>query len=488
MPTMLDDADERWQERESDPYAPRLAFFRGLVAVVLLLLLAQLWRLQIVEGPNYRAQADENRVRVRVLAPPRGVIYDRHGEQLAFNEPSFGVAMVPAGLPRARQARREAFVRLGALVGRPAADLEEAFQTQQGDAFTPVPLVQGLTFDQVARIEEQNAYLPGVAVLAEPQRAYRDGPGFAHVLGYARRMTRERYEQLRADTERRYSPNDRIGEAGLERTFEDVLRGQPGSQRIEVDSNERPVRVLESTPAEPGRNLVLTIDAALQRRVTAILEPRLAEYRTASAIVMDPRSGAILALVDLPSFDSNAVARGLATEEFERLLRDPWRPLLNKAIGGAYPPGSTFKIVTAAAALQQGIVTKDSTLDCRGVLRIPRDFRSGFEFLNDWLPQGHGPQDMVAALANSCDLYFYQLAGGDPSGELAGLGNERLARYARAFGLGRPTGIDLPGETPGLVPDAAWKQRTLGEEWVKGNTYLYGIGQGYLTATPLQMA
>lgn len=484
---MLDDSDERWSERADDPCARRLAFFRVLVAVVFLGLLAQLWRLQIAEGPYYRAQADENRVRVRVLTPPRGVIYDRRGEQLAFNVPSFGIGVVPAGLPRTRSARREVFARLEALLGRPATELERAFQEQQGDAFTPVPVAQGVTFDQVARIEEQQVYLPGVAVLAEPQRAYRDGPTFAHVLGYARRITRERYEQVRADTERRYSPNDRIGEAGLERTFEDVLRGQPGSQRIEVDSSERPVRLLETIPAQPGRNLVLTIDAALQRRVTAILERYLDQYRTASAIVMNPHSGQILALVDLPSFDNNAIARGLAVEEFERLLHDPRRPLLNKAIGGAYPPGSTFKIVTAAAALQEGVVTKDTTLECRGVLRIPREFRGGFDLLRDWLPQGHGRQDVVAALANSCDVYFYQLAGGDPVGTLAGLGNERLARYARAFGLGRPTGIDLPGETAGLVPDAGWKQRTLGEEWVKGDTYIYGIGQGYLTATPLQM-
>lgn len=483
----LDDAEERWEERANAPYARRLAFFRVVLAAVFLVLLGQLWRLQIVEGPHFRAQADENRVRERVLEPPRGVIYDRYGEQLATNVPSFTVAVVPAGLPRAPEARRQIFDRLGALLDRPPTELVRVFEAQQADAFTPVPVVQAVPFDQAARVEEQQPYLPGIVVMAEAQRAYRDGPLFAHVIGYARRITRERYEQLRGDAERGYGPNDRIGETGLERTFEDVLRGRPGRQRIEVDSSERPVSLLETTPAQPGHSLVLTLDAELQRRVTAILEPHLAAYRTASAIVVDPHSGQILALVDLPSFDNNAIARGLPAGEVQRLLDDPRRPLLNKAIGGAYAPGSTFKIITAAAALQEGVVTKDTTIECRGVLRIPRDYTAGYDLLNDWLPQGHGKQDMVAALANSCDIYFYQLAGGDPNGTLNGLGNERLARYARAFGLGRPTGIDLPGEAPGLVPDAVWKEKTLGEQWVKGNTFIYGIGQGYLTATPLQM-
>jgi penicillin-binding protein 2 len=483
----LDDAEERWSERAGDAYARRLAFFRIVTVVVFLVLLGQLWRLQIIEGPRFRAQADENRVRERVLEPPRGVIYDRHGEQLAANVPSFTVAIVPAGLPDAAQARRQVFEHLSALLGWPGPELERVFAAQRGDAFTPVPVVQAVPFDQAARVEEQQPYLPGVIVLAETQRAYRDGPIFAHVIGYARRITRERYEQLRGDTERGYGPNDRIGEAGLERTFEDVLRGRPGRQRIEVDSSERPVSLLETTPPQPGHSLVLTLDAELQRRVTAILQPHLEAYRTASAIVMDPHSGQILALVDLPSFDNNALAGGMPAEQVQRLLSDPRRPLLNKAVGGAYAPGSTFKIVTAAAALQEGVVTKDTTIECHGALRIPRDFVPGFDVLNDWLPQGHGRQDLVAAMANSCDIYFYQLAGGDPNGTLAGLGNERLARYARAFGLGRPTGIDLPGEAPGTVPDAAWKQRTLGEQWVKGNTFIYGIGQGYLTATPLQM-
>jgi penicillin-binding protein 2 len=274
---------------------------------------------------------------------------------------------------------------------------------------------------------------------------------------------------------------------GLELTREPELRGQPGEKRAEVNSIGRELRVLGVDGARPGRNLVLTIDCPLQREITRLLAEELPRFEAASAVALDPRNGQVLAMVHLPSFDNNIFSRAVDDDEFASLIKDPRRPLVNGAIADAYSPGSIFKIVTAVAALQTGIVKPEQRFTCTGALTFPsRESPGGVGRIPCWAT--HGPQDCATALANSCNVFFYHAGGGDPRGDAPGVGIDRLADWSRRFGFGAPTGIELPNEASGLIPSQAWKRSTLGEGWVRGDTFNVAIGQGFLTATPLQAA
>lgn len=273
--SVVEDWEESWEERQKNPYRGRLLLFRGAIILAFLVLLGQLWRLQILEGSRYRAYADENRLRLRTLDAPRGVIYDRHGTQLVYNIPSFTVALVPAGLPRNAQEQVQVINRLAAFIGLAPADIRKRLAQRQTDDFTPIPLKTQAPYNLVAALEERQREFPGATVLVEPLREYREGYLTAHLLGYARRITQEQYEKLKAHKEKKYGLNDKAGEMGLELTFESELRGVPGEQWLEVDGSERPVRVLEVQPPAPGRSLVLTMDLDLQRQIAAILTPYL---------------------------------------------------------------------------------------------------------------------------------------------------------------------------------------------------------------------
>ncbi|HEY3081224.1 MAG TPA: penicillin-binding transpeptidase domain-containing protein, partial [Chloroflexota bacterium] len=268
---------------------------------------------------------------------------------------------------------------------------------------------------------------------------------------------------------------------GLEAALEEKLRGTPGQRRIEVDAAGREVAVLALDRGRPGHNVVLSIDLAFQREVHRILAERIAQFEVASAVVVDPSDGQVVAMAHLPSYENGLVGDGLSEDEFARLMKDPTRPLLNGAVSSAWPPGSTFKVITALAALQAGVVRPETRIHCGGGIRLP-----GGTFLGCWA--AHGEQDIISALANSCDSYFYQLVGGEPLGRWAGTGPDRLAEWAGHFGLGRPSGVELPAEAPGLVPTPAWKLATQGERWYPGDSYISAIGQGFYTTTPLQMA
>ncbi len=284
-----------------------------------------------------------------------------------------------------------------------------------------------------------------------------------------------------------YGINDRIGQASVEAAFETELRGKPGSRRMVVDVSGREVQLLGVEPARSGNNLVLTIDLDLQRAVRSILAEHIDQYEIASAVVLDPHNGQILAMVSLPEYDNNIFSGRLSQEDFNRLINDPRRPLINGAIGNAFPPGSSFKIITAAAALQEGVVAAYTNVYCAGALYVPNRYNPTLTTrFPDWT--AHGEVDVISALASSCNVYFYTLGGGDPAGKINGLGIERLAKYARLFGLGERTGIQLTGEATGFVPSPDWKKATYNEEWYLGDTYLTAIGQGFVLTTPLQMA
>jgi penicillin-binding protein 2 len=268
---------------------------------------------------------------------------------------------------------------------------------------------------------------------------------------------------------------------------ESELRGRPGQKRTEVDSAGRELRVLGTDRARPGQNVVLTLDLPLQREITRLLSEEMPRVEAASAVAIDPRNGQVLAMVHLPAYDNNLFSREISDDEFKGLLDDPRRPLVNGAIADAYSPGSIFKIVTAVAALQLDVVKPDTRFECTGALTFPsRESPGGIGRIPCWAV--HGPQDVATALACSCNVFFYQIGGGDPRGGVAGVGIDRLGDWAKAFGLGEASGIDLPSEADGFFPSQLWKRRTYREAWVRGDTYNVSIGQGYLAATPLQFA
>ncbi len=468
----------------------RGTLFRAIFLIGLLLLAAQMWRLQIIEGSSLRERADHNRTRTSMITPPRGIIYDRYGRILASNSPVFTAAVVPADIPQGRTG--EILSRLAGLLDIPMAQVQKAIDRRRttNDPFTPIPVWTGVDLVAVHRVEEHHLDLPGVLVLVESARRYSDGQLLSHILGYMLPISPDilppgEYERkLKFE---QYTINDKIGAAGLERTYESRLRGRPGRRLYEVDVSGRTVSELRVEPAEPGSNLVLSIDMDLQRYVASVLSQVLDRSPSAAAVVMDPNNGDVLAMVNFPTYDNNVYSDPDREEELTHILTDPRQPLFPRAVAGQYPPGSTFKLVTGAGALQEGLASRDTIIESKGSICVPNEFNPHWcQPFPDWA--AHGKMNFIQGLAFSSNVYFFYLGGGyEPEG-FEGLGRERLAYYARSFGYGAPTGIDLPGEAAGLIPDEEWKRRQIGEVWVKGDTYNMAIGQGFVQATPLQVA
>ncbi len=493
----------------------RLWAFRGIVILVFLIFAFQMWRLQIVEGEHYRTLADRNRFRLVPTEAARGVIYDRHGRILVQNIPSFAVTIIPAYLPEDEQEEMAIFSRLSALLEIPASTATASaglFSPQRGikemvdeardtAPYRPLTLKTNVDRDTVFIIEEEHLDLPGVLIEIDPIRQYPSGNLISHIIGYMGYIPGEQAETYAA---RGYDPNnDRVGLTGVELTFEEELRGSKGYQYSEVDVAGREVRVVgDPQPPLLGYNLILTIDLDLQQFTEDALRQGMEKAESAFgevsrvesgvAIVMNPQTGEILSFVSLPSYDNNLFASGISQEDWAQLIEDPGRPLVNHAISGQYPPGSVFKIVPAAAALEEGVVNRRTALTCQGTLWLPNKYFPDDPELAQqfycWIhkyDRGHGPLNIIQAIAHSCDIFFYQITGGLE--EFQGLGLERLNEYAHSFGLGQPTGIDLPGEESGLVPTKKWKRLNYAEGWATGDTYNVAIGQGFILVTPLQL-
>ncbi len=493
----------------------RFIAFRTVVLVVFAIFALRLWQLQVVRGEYYRRAADQMRFRLVTSDAPRGVIYDRNGELLVRNIPSFTVTIVPAYLPDDADEEWAVFTRLSELLDMPVSNALASTPRGlvEGDGFTapapgikeivdavrylapyaPVVIKTGVDRETAMIIEEEHMDLPGVLVEMSASREYLTAELTSHILGYVGYIPageEDFYREQGYDLER-----DRVGLSGVERSFESELHGQRGRRYIEVDVAGREVRTVgEPEPPVPGHNLILTLDMDLQRYVDQALRKQMEAVDSESAvtIVMKVKTGEILAMVSLPSYDNNLFARGISVEDYKRLNEDPNHPLLNHAISGVYPPGSTFKLVPAAAALEEGIINRWTKLHCDGIMwlpneRFPDDPKLAQPFYC-WIHefhQGHGDLSIVAAIAVSCDIFFYQVGGGYYS--FQGLGLDRLVEYAHAFGYGELTGIDLAGESPGLVPDAKWKRLNWSETWTTGDTYNMTIGQGFILATPLQV-
>jgi penicillin-binding protein 2 len=481
----LDAIDEEEEGEERSEYA-RVSALGAIVLLLVALLVVQLYRLQIEQGAAYREQADNNRFRVVTITPPRGVIYDRRHEVLARNRPSYSVGIVPADLPNGT-ARQDVYRRIAGVLGLPLSQVVHDVQADPSNQFNFIPLKDNVPQEIAFELEERHRELPGVHVEPQPIREYTLGSMTAPILGYVGRISDAQYQRLKDDPVHRYSRNDKIGQIGIERTFESQLRGTPGQEQMEVDATGREVRSLGVSAPTPGRNLVLTIDAGLQKEIAEVLSEGLERYQVAAAVAIDPRNGQVLALVSVPSYDDNLFAAGISQQDYQKLIQDPRHPLLNQAIGSAYPPGATFHVVTAIAGLESGVISPTTKIDCNGYIAVPNRYDP--TVLTRLLDRkAFGPQDVQSAIADSCNVFFYEVGGGDPNGTLNGVGIEALARYARMLGLGEPTGIDLVGEESGLVPSVRWKRQTLDQEWVPMDTYEASVGQGYVTATPIQMA
>ena len=442
----------------------RRALLLGAAEGALALLLAgRLGQLAIIDGERYRLRSERNRIALRPLPPPRGLILDRAGRTLAGNRLNYQARIIP----EETDGLEEMLLRLVELLELDAADLAAVRRRlrRRNPRERGVIVKENLSWEQFARLNVALPGLKGVEATAGLAREYpMEGAG-VHVIGYVAAPAKD---ELDGDPVLQL-PDMRVGKSGIEKTFEPVLRGRAGVVKIEIDAHGRLVRELEREAGTPGAPVQLTIDRALQEWVT----DRLGE-ESAAVVVLDLADGGVLAYVSNPGFDPNLFVRGISQENWNALLKDPRRPLLDKCGGGAYPPGSTVKPIVALAALHHGIVRPDEKVVCRG------KYRFGDNVWHCWRHEGHGPVDVVDAIARSCDVFFYEMA--------QRLGIERIAAALRDFGLGRAHPLGIGDQKAGLVPDPDWAYGATGRHWQGGETLNVGIGQGALLATPLQMA
>ncbi len=484
---------EPWRSREASgggesdySIRRRITFFGFAVIILFGILTVQLARLQLANGSEYRLRAQTNRLREVPLIPIRGLIYDRNGVPLVENIASYSAGVVAADVPEDQQT--QITIVLQELTGVPASEIDALIEERRrsNDPFAPAIFKENLAEETAFLLREQLANLPGVRVVIEARREYTEGALVAHVLGFVGPLDANDYEEL---AQSGYEFSDRIGKTGVEASYESILRGIPGSRQVEADASGRELSVINEQPAAAGGNLILSLDLDLQRKVEEFLREAMGLSLNAAAVVMDVKTGEILALVSLPTYDNNIFTGEVDEAALLAIQENPGKPLLNHAIAEMYPPGSTFKQVTGLAALQEGVATASTEITSEGVIYVENEFDSSIQYpFRDWAALG--TLNFVRGVAMSSDIYFYYLAGGySEDGEqiFDGLGANRLSDWARRFGLGERSGIDLPGESPGRVPDPEWKEQAIGEPWVIGDTYFLGIGQGFMAATPIQM-
>src|SRR6266545_2106775 len=447
-----------------DDLVARIRVLVALVSGLIVAIASGYWYIQLVRGDEYRQMAEENRLRKLPIQAPRGLIYDRHGRLLVENIPSYNLM-----LDRSRSTDLPGALAFAAgVVGRPVAELRSILDRYRGiPDFTPVLLAENLSLAQVARFHVNSLEHPEFEVEIQHLRLYRHGAQTAAFLGYLGEVTQDEIDR----TDGRYKPGDLVGKKGLEQAYDAELRGEEGERAVVVDSRGEPLEVFGEKPAVPGKTLKLTIDLELQQEAARWLE---GPERVGAIVAMDPRNGEILALVSSPGYNPNIFARRLQVDDWRALLDDPNKPLQNRAIQNTYSPGSTFKVIMATAGLTEGVFNEHTRVFCGGSgVFYGRVFRC-------WKKGGHGSVDARSAIKGSCDVFFYTLG--------QKLGIERIARYARMFGLGQPTGIDIGGEKKGLVPDPDWSLKARGFKWYPGETISVSIGQGPVLMTPLQMA
>jgi penicillin-binding protein 2 len=439
----------------------RLTFLRLALLIGVFLLFSRVWYLQVIKGGYYRDLSEQNRVRTVPIRSARGLIFDRRGELLANNVPSFNLY---ATLEDTKDLNDLA-VSLEDLIGLPQAETKKRF-ARQPRTYVPILLKSGLTLREAAVIEGHRLDLTGLRIQAESQRNYLHGFLASHLLGYVGEISQEQQDET-AFTD--LTMGSIVGKSGVEKSFDQVIRGRPGQKTIEVDARGAERKTLAVVEQTSGDDLYLSIDLPMQRLAESLLDPE-----SGAVVAIDPANGDVLVLASRPGYDPNILSHGLSGAVWEQIASDARHPLTNRAIQGVYPPGSTFKIMVASAALESSKWTTNTTIHCTG------SYPFGNHVFRDWKRGGHGTVDMYQGIVNSCDVYFYMLGNR--------LGVDAIAQTARQFGLGQLTGIELQGERTGILPSTEWKQRVRKEPWYPGETISVSIGQGYVSVTPLQMA
>jgi len=438
----------------------RLAVLQALVVALVGVLVLQFWNLQVLRARHFRDLAENNRSRLVTLAAPRGALLDRHGQVLVGNRPSFNVVLNPEHAGDLDQV----VSRLAAALGMGEAAIRERLARRQ--PYRPVVVKTDATLADVAALDARRRELPEVSIESVPLRSYPLASAAAHALGRVGEITER---QLLLAENRGLAPGSLVGQAGIEARYNRELMGRDGFRRVIVNSRGLEVTEAERQLPEDGPSLTLSIDASLQ----AAME-RAFEGRAGSAVALDPRTGEILAMASTPAYDPNEFTTGIDAALWASLATDPQTPLMNRVIQGAYSPGSTFKIIAATAALEEGVITPSTTFYCPGYLAV---YNTVFHCM---AKGGHGVMDLRRAIANSCNVYFFQVG--------IRLEIARLSKWAKLMGLGAPTGVDLPHELGGLMPSPEWKMRVFKTPWYAGETVSVAIGQGQVSATPLQMA
>ena len=448
--------------QKMEEFKGRYLYFVAFLVIAFLLISVRLWHLQVIKGVDFRRLSENNRIRLRDNPADRGMLLDQKGRILAHNRPSFEVFLVPEDV----NGQPEVLSVVGQILGMGQEEIQSKLQgSKQRPPFKPIKIKSDIDWNELALLESNRVHLPGVIVDVRPRRAYTYGQLASHLIGYIGEVDENEMRQANGAS---YRMGSTIGKYGVEYQCEAYLRGVDGGRQVEVDALGREIKPLQSVDPSPGDNVFLTIDLDLQQ-----VAEEAYKDKNGALIAMDPGTGRILAMVSKPSFDPGFFAGNASDEDWKSLMGNPLHPLQNRGIQGQYPPGSTFKIITAIAGLESGVITPNSQFTCAGAYPYGnRDFRC-------WKEGGHGTIDLHRAILQSCDVYFYQLG--------LKVGVDRIAKYAHEFGLGSKTGLPYPHEKAGIVPSSSWKMKTFGVPWYSGETLSLAVGQGYLNATPIQL-
>lgn len=431
-----------------------------IVILAFLLLAMRLWQLQILQGNEYRKLSEANRLRIVSIPAPRGIIFDRNGIPLVKNSPYYYASVIPDEFDKSKVHL------LSNVLNIPVEEILEKINESELSPFVPVRLKQGLSFSDIAYIEARRSDFPGFIIEIEVSREYIYGDVGSHLIGYLGKLSPS---QSKDPAFKDVPPDTFIGQWGVEKLFDNSLRGTPGKRIIEVNALGREIRLLQENPPIKGKNITLSIDLNLQKEAEKVFGER-----AGALVAMKPDTGEILGLISKPSFDPNLFTRGISHEKWTAIIKDKKNPMLNRALQSQYPPGSTFKIVTAIAGLEEGVINPDIKVDCRG-----GTYYGNWRF-GCWRKQGHGVVSLHRAIVESCDVYFYE-AG-------KRLGIDKIYDYAMNLGLGKKTGIELGKERQGLIPNTQWKLENKKLPWFLGDTFNTAIGQGYVAVTPIQLA
>jgi len=453
------------------------------IAIFIFGLIGRVAWLQIAKGDYYYSLAEGNRIRIERVEAKRGVIYDRNLNPLVRNKANFLLYFIPIDLPKDKKEENKIISEISKTLGNlPVEEINNklaGIKLNTLEAYQPVFIADNIPYEKAMLLYLAADNMPGVFLTNKTGREYNlYAFSLSHLLGYTGKIN----EQELAKAGDEYSPIDYIGKTGIEYFWENELKGESGKKNIEVDALGKEKKIISQTEPKDGNNLVLSLDIKLQKKLEDTMSAYLKKMNLTkgSAVIMDPNNGEILAMVSLPAFNSNVFARGISTEEYQKLLDSPDNPLFNRAVSGEYASGSTIKPVISIAALEEKIIDENTSFLSTGGIRI------GEWFFPDWKAGGHGVTNVRKAIAESVNTFFYYIGGGYQ--DFVGLGVEKIVKYAKLFGLGAQTGIDLPGESAGFLPTEEWKEKTKGEKWYIGDTYHLAIGQGDFLVTPLQVA